>query len=61
MPPQWSDLVLPAHVPDVEFHVLVGHGFDVEADGGDGGDVGVELEFVEDGCETVVVSISWSC
>ena len=48
MPPQRSDLVLSTHVPDVEFHVLVGDGFDVEADGGDGGDVGVEFEFVED-------------
>lgn len=32
-----------ADVPDVEFDVLVGYGFDVEADGGDGGYVGVYL------------------
>ena len=48
MPPQGADLVLPAHVPHVEFHVLVGYGFDVEAYCGDGGAVGVALEFVED-------------
>ena len=41
VPPERTDLVLAADVPDVEFDVLVGDGFDVEADGGDGGDVGV--------------------
>jgi len=40
VPPQGADLVLPAHVPDVEAGVFVGDGFDVEADGGDGVDVG---------------------
>lgn len=47
--PQWPDLVLPADIPHVEFHVLVGYGFDVEADSWDGGNVLVEFEFVEDG------------
>lgn len=47
--PQRSDLVLAADVPDVELGVLVRDGLDVEADGGDGGDVLVELELVEDG------------
>lgn len=49
VPPQRPDLVLPADIPDVEFGVLVGHGLDVEADGGDGGYVAFELELVEDG------------
>ena len=37
--PERADLVLAADVPDIELDVLVGDGFDVEADGGDGGDV----------------------
>ena len=45
--PQRTDLVLTADIPDVELGVLVGDGFDVEPDGGDGGDVLVELELVE--------------
>ena len=49
MTPKRTDLVLAADVPDVELGVLVGDGLDVEADGGDGGDVRVELELVEDG------------
>ena len=48
MSPQRPYLVLPSHVPDVKLNVLVGDCFDVEADGGDGGDVGVDLELVED-------------
>lgn len=48
MAPQRSDLVLSTHVPDIELDVLVGNRFDVEADGGDGGDVLVEFELVED-------------
>lgn len=43
MPPQWPDLVLSSDVPDVEFDVLVGHSFNVEADCGDGGYVGIYL------------------
>jgi hypothetical protein len=48
--PQGTDLVLAADVPDVEFGVLVRDGLNVEANGGDGGDVLVELELVEDCC-----------
>ena len=51
--PEGPDFVLPADVPDVEFGVFVGDGFDVEADRWDRGDVRVEFEFVEDGCEGV--------
>jgi len=60
--PQGPDFVLPTDVPDVEFGVFVGNGFDVEADGWDGGDVRVEFEFVEDGCEGVWGSVGspWS-
>ena len=43
MPPQRSYLILPSHVPDVELYILVCDGFDVEADSGNGGDVGVDL------------------
>ena len=39
MPPQRPDLILSAHIPDIEFRVLIGDCFDVEADGGDCGDV----------------------
>jgi hypothetical protein len=46
--PEWADLVLAADVPDVEFGVFVGDGFDVEADCGNGCDVLFELEVVED-------------
>lgn len=49
MPPQGPDLVLAADVPDIKFDVLVGNGLDVEADGGDGGNVLAQLELVEDG------------
>lgn len=48
MSPQRADLVLAADVPDVEFGVLVRDRLDVEADRGDGCDVLVELELVED-------------
>lgn len=50
MPPQRTDLVLAADIPDVELGVLVCDGLDVEANGGNGCDVLVELELVEDGC-----------
>lgn len=50
-----------ADVPDVEACVFVGDGFDVEADGGDGVDVGGgaggELEGVEDGCVLILVYV----
>jgi hypothetical protein len=50
MSPQRPDLVLAADIPDVELCVFVRDRLDVEADRGDGGDVLVELELVEDGC-----------
>jgi hypothetical protein len=46
MSPQRPDLVLSAHIPDVELDVFVGNGLDVEADGGDGGDILVQFELV---------------
>ena len=49
MSPQGTDLVLASDIPYVELGVLVCDSLDVEADGGDGGDVLVKLEFVEDG------------
>lgn len=55
VPPQRPDLVLPSDIPHVELCVFVCDRLDVEADGGDGGDVLVELEFVEDGCAASVV------
>jgi hypothetical protein len=58
--PQGSDLVLAAHVPNVELGVLVGHGFDVESHGWDRRDVLVELELVED-CYNSVRQQSLSC
>ena len=44
--PQGTDLVLASDIPYVELGVLVCDGLDVEADGGDGGYVLVELELV---------------
>ena len=67
MSPQRADLVLAADIPDVEFGVLVGDGLDVEADGGDGGDVLVELELVEDCWRVLAIVVGkrgmayWSC
>lgn len=52
MSPQRPDLVLSAHVPNVESRVLVCHRLDVEAYCRYRGHVLVEFEFVEDGCET---------
>ena len=57
MPPQRPDLILPSHVPNIELDILIRDGLDVEADGGDGSDVGVELELVEDGCRSFSVSL----
>lgn len=48
MSPQRSNLVLAADIPDVELDILIRDRLDVEADCRDGGDVLVELEFVED-------------
>lgn len=50
MSPKRTDLVLTTNVPDVELCVLVGDGLDVEADGGNGGDILVELELVKNCC-----------
>lgn len=50
MPPQRADLVLSTDVPDVEPGLFVHDRLDVEADGGNGGDVLVKLELVENGC-----------
>jgi hypothetical protein len=53
VPPQRSNLVLSADVPNIEACVLILHGFDVEANGGNGVDLACstrgELEGVEDG------------
>jgi len=48
MPPKWSDLVLAADIPNVEFDVLVCYRFDVESDRRDCGDILIQLELVED-------------
>jgi hypothetical protein len=55
MSPQRTDLVLAADIPDIELCVFVRDGLDVEADGGNCGDVLVELELVEDCCSTSVL------
>lgn len=48
MPPQRPNLVLTSHIPNIKLDVLIRDGLDVEANGRDGGDVGVELQLVED-------------
>ena len=48
--PKRSDLVLPANVPNVEFHVLVCYRLDVEANSRNGGYVLVKFELVEYRC-----------
>ena len=48
MPPKRANLILPSHIPNVELDILIRDRLDVEADSRDGGDVGVELELVED-------------
>jgi hypothetical protein len=47
--PERSDLVLSTHIPDVEFDILVCHGFDVESYGRDSSHALIEFELVEDG------------
>ena len=47
--PERAELVLAADVPHGERDVLVLHGLDVEANGGDGRDDLAQLELVEDG------------
>jgi hypothetical protein len=46
--PQWSDFVLTSDVPNGKADVLVLDGFDVETNGGNGGDDFSELQFVQD-------------
>lgn len=48
MPPKRPNLVLPSDIPNIELDVFIGDGLDVEADSRDGGDLGVELQLVED-------------
>jgi len=48
MPPQRSNLVLSANVPDGELDVLVLDCLDVETDCGNGGDDFTQLELVQD-------------
>lgn len=47
--PQWPDLVLPAHIPNIEFDVLIGYCLDIEADCGDSSDRMAQFELVQDG------------
>lgn len=49
MAPKGTDLVLAADVPDIELDVAQSHRLDVEAHGGNGGDVVLQLELVQDG------------
>jgi hypothetical protein len=52
--PEGTDLVLTAHVPYVELHVLICNTLDVESDGRNCGDILVgEFQFVEDCCTSV--------
>ena len=57
MSPQGTDLVLASDIPDVELGVLVCDSLHVEADGRDGGDILVKLEFVKDGCIWLLVGV----
>ena len=57
MPPKRSNLILPSDVPNVELDILIGDGLDVEADSGDGSDVGVELQLVEDCYRPFAISL----
>lgn len=61
MSPKRSDLVLSTDVPHVELRVLVGHGLDVEADCGNGGNVALEFELVQDGWHTRSVLFAKVC
>jgi hypothetical protein len=56
VPPQRTNLVLTADIPDVELGVLVCDSLDVEANGGDGCDILIKLELVKDGYLHVSVS-----
>lgn len=56
MSPQRSYLILSSYIPDVELDILVCDCLDVEANGGDCGDVRVELELVQDCCKGPVLA-----
>ena len=47
MPPKRSNLILPSHVPNVELDILICDGLDVEANGRNGRDVGVDFQLVQ--------------
>ena len=47
--PKGSDFVLSSHIPNGKREVFKLDGFDVEANGGDGGDGFTQFKFVEDG------------
>lgn len=53
--PKRSDLVLTTNIPNVEFHILVCDGLDVESDGRDSRDILPQLEFVQDRCVVLVI------
>ena len=48
MPPKRSNLILPSHIPNVELDVLIRDGLDVEANSGNGSDIGVEFQLIKD-------------
>ena len=47
MPPQRSDFVLSAHVPNIEVDIFILDGLDVEPDSGQSGEVVSHLESVQ--------------
>ncbi len=57
MPPKRPDLILPSHIPNIELDVLISDSLDVEADGRNRSNVGVELQLVEDCYRPVSVSL----
>lgn len=61
MSPQRTNLVLATHIPYVEFNVLVGDRFDVEADGRNRGDILAQLEFVKNRYTKLaaILHLSW--
>ena len=52
MPPQRPDLILPSHIPHIEFDILVSDRLNIKAHSRNGRDVLIKLEFVEDRCDT---------
>lgn len=57
MPPKRPNLILPSHIPNVELDVLIRDGLDVEANSGNGSDVGVEFKLVKDCYRPASVSL----